>query len=223
MAGKTLLILIAFSLLPTLAEAQVTFGRSVQQEIHVSSEAGGTSATLSVSQAQTVLPGGRILYGSMIALFVPSSRLLWWMHQSSNGVSDPETAAKEFLDSFTFSVHPDQIACFSANGKVLEVRTSEMQVSNMDEGLLKARKLLSEELPSLLSGAMLSFQRVPLAQAVGQTFLLPKDFGDPPIRLKIGAVDRSASGWRIEIRNDRGESKTVILSRDFKAVTSASQ
>ena len=99
-----------------------------------------------------------------------------------------------------------------------------MRVSSMDEGVLKLRKLLPEELPKILSGATREFQDVTLSsQAVGETFLEPKDFDDIPTRLRVVAVDRSASGWRIEIRNDRGESKTVILSRDFKTVTSASQ
>ena len=39
-----------------------------------------------------------------------------------------------------------------------------------------ARNLLPIEL-----GATLEFQRVPLAQAVGQAFLSPKDFGDPGV------------------------------------------
>lgn len=223
MASKTLLILIASSLLSTFAEAQETLGRSVQQEIAVSSEAGSSSATLSITQAQTVVSDGRVVYGSIIVLFVPSSRLFWWMDKSSVGVSDPETVLKDFLDSFTFSVHPDQIACFSASGKTLWVRTSEMRVSSMDEGVSQASRLLSEELPMLLSGATEEFQEVSIAKAVGLTFPNPKDFGDPPVRLKVSAVHRSASGWTVEITNDRGESKTVILSRDFKTVTSASQ
>lgn len=196
MASKILLILISFSLLPTLAEAQVTFGRNVQQqEIRVNSEAGSsTTAVLSVTQAQTVLPGGRVEYGSIIAIFVPSSRFFWWMHQGSDGVTDPETALKEFLDSFTFSVHTDQIACFSADGRNLWFRSSDMRVSNMDEGLSKLRKLLPEELPGMFSGGTVQFQRVPLAQAVGQTFLSPKDFGGPPVRLKVVTVDPVSFG-----------------------------
>jgi hypothetical protein len=221
--ASRLLILIVFSPLSPLSEAQVTFGRNVQQDVHVSSEAGMAAATLSVTQVQTVLPAGRVADGSIIAIFVPSSRLFWWMHQGSDGVTDPETALKEFLDRFTFSVHPDQIACFSADGRNLWFRSSDVRVSNMDQGLSKLRKLLPEELPGMLPGGTVQFQRVPLAQAVGQTFLSPKDFGGPPVRLKVGAVDRSASGWRIEIRNDRGESKTVTLTRDFKVETSASQ
>jgi hypothetical protein len=98
-----------------------------------------------------------------------------------------------------------------------------MRVSSMDEGISKVHKLLPEELSGFMSGKTLEFQRVPLAQAVGQRFLDPKNFGDPGVRLTVGAVSRSDSGWRVEIKNDRGESKTVILSRDLKTVTSASQ
>lgn len=221
MASKALLLLIAFSLLPAFAEAQVTFGRNIQQEISVSSEAEGATATLSVTQVQTVLPSGRVADGSIIGLFVPSSQVFWWMHKSSDGASNPETALKEFLDSVTCSVYSDQIACFVADGRTLEVRTSEMRVSSMDEGISKVNKLLPEELPRILLGAT-QFQRVPIAKAVGQAFLTPKDFGPYSVQLKVGAIDRSVSGWRIEIRNDRGESKTVILSRDLKTVTSAS-
>lgn len=218
MASETLLILIAFSLIAPFAEAQVTVDRNVQQEIQVSSEAGSSTATLSVTQVQTVLPNGKVVDGSIIGLFDPSSRLFWWMHQSSTGASNPETVLKDFLDSFTCSVHSDQIACFVADGRTLEVRTSEMRASSMEEGVSMARNLLPIEL-----GATLEFQRVPLAQAVGQAFLSPKDFGDPGVRLTVGAIARSDSGWRVEIKNDRGESKTVILSRDSKTVTSASQ
>jgi hypothetical protein len=223
MAGRTLSILIVFSLVSALAEAQVTLGRDVRQEIPVSSETEGATATLSVTQAQAVLPGGRDEYGSLITLFVPSSRLFWWMYQSSDGVSDPDSELKAFLDSFTFSVHPDEIACFAADGAVLEVRTSEMRVSNMNEAETKGRRLLAEELPGFRSGKTLEFQRVSLAQAIDRKFFFPKDFGGPPVQLKVGAVARSASGWRIEIKNDRGESKTVILSRDLSTVTIASE
>lgn len=224
MACKTLLILIAFSLFPAFAETQLTYGRNIQQEIRVSSEAGDSAATLTVTQIHMVLPAGRVEDGSMFSLFVPSSRLFWWGYRGSNGMSGPEADLKAFMDSFTFSVHPDQIACFWPNGRTLWFRTSEMRVSSMDEGVLKLRKLLPEELPKILSGATREFQDVTLSsQAVGETFLEPKDFDDIPTRLRVVAVDRSASGWRIEIRNDRGESKTVILSRDFKTVTSASQ
>jgi hypothetical protein len=145
------------------------------------------------------------------------------MQKASDGESNPEAVMKEFLDSVTCSVYPDQIACFSASSKTLEVRTSEMRVSNMDEGISNVHKSMTEELPRGLSAASYEFQRVSIAQAVGPTFPNPKGFGDPPVRLKISAVDRSTSGWRIEIRNDRSESKTVILSRDFETATSASQ
>ncbi len=223
MATKTLLMLIAFSLLPAFAEAQVTLGRNVQQEIPVSSEAGEATASLSVTQVHAVLPGGRVAEGSIIALFVPSSRLFWWMHKSSSGASDPEKELKAFLDSFTCSVYSDQIACFSASGKTIWVQTSEMRVSSMDEGISKVHQLLPEELPKILLGSTLGFREVSIAQAVGVIFPNPKGFGDPPVQLKVSAIDRSDSGWRIEITNDRGEKKAVILSRDFKAATSASQ
>lgn len=219
MANKTALILAAFSLFPAFAESQVTVGRNVQQEIRASSEAGTSTASLSVTQVKTVLSDGKIVDGSIIGFFDPSSRLFWWIHQSSLGASDPESVLKEFLDSDAFSVQPDQIAWFRADGRVLWVLTSEMRVSSMEEGVSRVIRLLPEALPKLMSGDTLKFQRIPLAEAVGQTFLEPKDFGDPAIRLKVGAIERSDVGWRIEIRNDRGESKTVLLSKDLKTVT----
>jgi hypothetical protein len=221
MASKTLLLLIAFSLFPAFAEAQVTYGGNVQQEISVSSEAGESTATLLVTQVQTMLPGGRVADGSIIALFVPSSQLFWWMHKSSFGAPEPEKALKEFLDSITCAAYSDQIACFVAEGRTLEVRTSEMRVSSMDEGISKLHNLLPGELAKFRSGAPYEFQRVPIAKAVGEAFLTSKDSAFLA-QLKVGAIDRSDSGWRIEIRNDRGESKTVALSIDFKTATSVS-
>ena len=98
-----------------------------------------------------------------------------------------------------------------------------MRVSNMGEGVSKLRKSLPEELPRMLSSGTVQFQQVSLAEAFGPKFFYPKDFGDPPVRLKVGVIDRSASGWRIEIKNERGDSRIVMLSRDFKTVTSAPQ
>lgn len=223
MASKTALILAAFSLFPSFAEAQVTVGRNVQREIRVSSEAGTSTASLSVTQVKTVLSSGKVVDGSVIGLFELSSRLFWWMHQSSAGASDPDTVLKEFLDSDVFSVYPDEIAWFRADGRILWVLTSEMRVSSMDDGVSRVIRLLPEALPKLMSGETLKFHRIPLAVAVGQTFLEPKDFGDPPVRLKVGVVERSDLGWRVEIRNDRGESETVLLSKDLESATSASQ
>ena len=221
MASKTLLFLIAFSLIPAFAEAQVTYGRNVQQEITVSSEAGESTATLSVTQVHAVLPDSRVADGSIIALSVPSSRLFWWMQKASDGVSDPEAVLKEFLDSFTCAAYSDQIACFVAEGRTLEVSTSEMRVSSIDEGISKVHKRMTEEHPRILSASTYEFQRVPIAKAVGETFITSKDSAFLA-QLKVGAIDRSDSGWKIEIKNDRGESKTVALSIDFKTATIAS-
>jgi hypothetical protein len=143
------------------------------------------------------------------------------MHQSSFGAPDPEKALKEFLDTVTCSAYSDQIACFAADGRTLEVRTSEMWASSMDEGISKLHKLLPEELPRIVLGEE-EFQRIPIAKAVGERFLTSKDSAFLA-ELKVGAIDRSDSGWKIEIRNDRDESKTVILSKDFKEATSAPQ
>jgi hypothetical protein len=221
MASKTQLLLIVLSLFPAFVEAQVTLGRNVQQEISVSSEAGESTATLSVTQVQTVLSSGRIADGSIIALFVPSSQIFWWMHQSSFGAPDLEKVQKKFLDSVTCSAYSDQIACFAAGGRTLEVRTSDMRASSMDEGISKLHKLLPEELPRIVLGEV-EFQRVSIAKAIGERFLTSKDSAFLA-QLKVSAIDRSDSDWRIEIKNDRGESKTVVVSKDFKEATSAPQ
>jgi hypothetical protein len=223
MASKTLSILTAFLLFAAFAKAQVTVGRSVKQEIQVSSETGNPTATLSVTQVKTVLPNSKVVDGSIIALFDPSSRLFWWMHQSSIGESDPEKVLNEFLYSTAFSVHPEQIVSLSVDGRSLWALTSEMRVSSLDEGVGKVSGLLPEALPELMSGKTLKFQRVPLAPVVRPTFLDPKNFGDPAVRLKVGKVERSAPGWKVEIKNDRDESETIILSNDFKTATSAPQ
>lgn len=218
MVDKILLILTALLLFPAVVAAQVTVGSSVRRELRVRSETGSVEADLSVIQVRTALPRGQSVNGSLIVFFDPASQLFWWMHESSTEPSDPATVRKEFLDSHTFSVHSDQIVCFIAEGRTLWVRTSEMRAANLDEGITKALSSLPEELSRFVSGDMTWFQQVPLAEAVGQTFFHPKNIGDPAVRLKITTVDRLPSGWRIEIENDKGECKTVTMTRDFKVV-----
>jgi hypothetical protein len=96
------------------------------------------------------------------------------MHQSSIGVSDPETVLKEFLNSVTFSVHRDQIACFSPNGRTLEVLTSVMRVSSMDEGVSKALRLLPDELQGALQVKRGSSSEYPWLELLARHFLIPK-------------------------------------------------
>jgi hypothetical protein len=217
MPKKTLCVLSVLLLAAWFTQAQATMSHNARGEIAVQSDAPGSKALLSVTQVQTMLSDGRSIDGSIIALFDATNRLFWWMHLTSVGPADPDSVRKEFLNSYTFSVYPEQIVCFVAQGRTLWVRTSHLHVSSLDEGLAKVQSTLSEELEKFVSGETMWFHEIPLAQSMGQTFFRPKNFGDPAVRLRIGTVERSASGWRVEVRNDKGESKMVTLNKDFKA------
>jgi hypothetical protein len=216
MTTKLLAIPVLLLSAASCAGAQVTTGRTASGEIAVRSDASDSKSILSTTQVQTKLPNGRLVDGSVITLYDPGSQLFWWTHQKSIGPADPESARKEFLGSYRCSVFPDEIACFTAEGRTLWSRISKTRVSSAEEGLAAVRAALPGELAKFESGEAMWFTEMPLAQTVGRTFFHPKNPGDPAVRLTIERIERLGNGWRVDIRNDKGESTRVAVSRDFK-------
>lgn len=200
--------------------AQVKVLQDVQQQVSVFPQHNGSKAVLSVAQVKTTLSSGKIVDGSLISLYDPKSHIFWWMHQLSDGVADPTSVMKDFLETYTFSVYPDVIACFTASGRTLSARTSQAHVDSLDEGLDQARAALPGKLSEFMSGSFLWFKEIPLAYTVDRSFFRGKNFGDPVVELTVGSASRSDSGWEIRISNDKGESKTISLTRDLQPKSS---
>lgn len=213
------LSLTAIVLMMIPVSGQVTMGPAGQSQTTLYNSKADTKAILSVSTAHAVLSGGRSSDGSIIALFDPGSRFFWWMYEKSVQSTDSNVITNHFLSSYAAAISPEGIVCFTASGRNLWVRSLSERYPTVEAGLAHVRAILPSELANTESGATRWFQPIHIAALVGQQFFWPKNIGDPPVQLTIPSVNRSGEGWRIDIKNDRGEIKTVLLGRDFTAST----
>src|SRR6266481_499291 len=215
LAAKVLLLLALAIPQSANREGEVAFGNKVGGTVQISSQSESISAELVLKQVELPMLGVFSGHGAVFVVREPMSGLFWLTSQHTSGPSDLNSEKARFLEDHRLGTDGQKIVGFAAEGRSLWVRASSGKSKSMEAIFDEIGHELKSEAPQIKSGAKSWAKQFNLSQVLGLEYFSPKsakELGGPAGHgLKLKSVVKDKDGWELEVANDRGDVRLVMM------------
>ena len=160
--------------------------------------------------------GGPKVLGTLTTIFDPNSGLVWHQHGARSPERAIDTSKLWLHEHFRFAITGSELVVIATYQYGIRIsRSSEHFASNEAALSYAATRLQNYGAGEALGSA---FKGIDLRGAFGEWFFIT----DGPMFFPIlERVERTENGWSIDVKNIRGEVKTVDLTPNFELVPEA--